>query len=256
MRPLPRVLARAGQRVTRTEEDPEPTLRSRSFLFLTLGLYAAYAQGPRVPLLMPENGFMAINIPLTPSRIGSCSTRTMHPYFLGTMRGLIAALGFENGIENPLENRTKGETLRKCQDRATLMQLAKASVSCAHPTRRKHWRRKSARNCGYCVPCLIRRAALHEMGKDNGFDYGIDVCAGEMKMESESASDLKALLDCLGSVRSKVEIRERVQMTGPLAVCRRGLSPNQTTTACGVQVKSHTVCGIPIEHNLVSPTDC
>ncbi len=216
VRPLPRKLARAGQRVTRAGADPEPTLRSRSFLFLALGIYAANALGPRVPLLMPENGYMAVNIPLTPSRIGSCSTRTMHPYFLDTMRALMTDLGFENHIENPLENQTKGEILRNCRDRPTLMRMARATVSCAHPSRRGNWRRKSAGNCGYCLPCLIRRAAFHQIGKDSGTQYGIDVCAGEMDMESDSASDLKALLDCLASVRTEAEIRERVQMTGPL----------------------------------------
>lgn len=215
VRPLPRALARAGQRV-RTEEDTEPTLRSRSFVFLALGLYAAHALGPRVPLLMPENGYMAVNIPLTPSRIGSCSTRTMHPYFLDTMRTLITDLGFENRIENPLESQTKGETLRNCRDRATLIRMARATVSCAHPSRRGNWRRKSAGNCGYCLPCLIRRAALHQVGKDSGTQYGIDVCAGAMNMESDSAFDLNAVLDCLATVRTKAEIRDRVQMTGPL----------------------------------------
>jgi 7-cyano-7-deazaguanine synthase in queuosine biosynthesis len=216
VRPLPPALARPGQHVKVAEEDPESTLRSRSFLFLALGVYAAHALGSHIPLLMPENGFIAVNIPLTPSRIGSCSTRTMHPYFLDKMRTLIGVLGFENGIENPLEDQTKGETLRNCRDRATLMRIAGQSVSCAHSSRRGGWLRRSAGNCGYCVPCLIRRAAFHQVGKDRGSDYGIDVCAGEIDMESRIASDLNAMLDCLHSVRTKSEIEERIQMTGPL----------------------------------------
>jgi hypothetical protein len=61
------------------EKAAEETLRSRSFVFLALGLYAAQALGPAVPLLMSENGLIALNIPLAhPSRRGSCSTRTMH----------------------------------------------------------------------------------------------------------------------------------------------------------------------------------
>src|SRR5690606_3672172 len=45
----------------------DTTLRSRSFLFLALGLYAAAALGDRAPLLIPENGMIALNVPLTPS---------------------------------------------------------------------------------------------------------------------------------------------------------------------------------------------
>lgn len=216
VRPLPPRLARAGQRVKLAHVGRESTLRSRSFVFLALGLYAARALGERVPLLVPENGFIAINIPLTPSRIGTCSTRTTHPYFLDAMRALTQTVGFSNPIANPLVAKTKGETLRECLDRETLLRLASETVSCAHPSRRAIWRRRAARNCGYCVPCLVRRASFHAVGQDDGDDYGLDVCAGELDLEANVAADLRAVLDCLDQVRSRATVEERVQMTGPL----------------------------------------
>jgi hypothetical protein len=54
----------------RPEKAAEETLRCRSFVFIALGLYAA-AAGTEVPLLMFENGLIALNIPPTPSRRGS-----------------------------------------------------------------------------------------------------------------------------------------------------------------------------------------
>lgn len=216
IRPLPPRLARPGQRVEPARSGRESTLRSRSFAFLALGLYAARALGERTPLLVPENGFIAVNIPLTPSRVGTCSTRTTHPYYLNAVRDAIGAVGFCNPITNPLEDKTKGEVLQDCRDRTALLRLARETVSCSHPSRRAIWRRRSARNCGYCVPCLIRRAALHRVGQDDGAEYGLDACAGELDLEAPVAADLRAALDCLDQVRARAAIEERVEMTGPL----------------------------------------
>ena len=70
------------------------------------------------------------------------------------------------------------------------------SVSCSHATRRQNWIRKSASHCGYCIPCIIRRAAIHKAGFDNGQDYGFDICEGELTIEDEkSADDLRAMID-------------------------------------------------------------
>jgi len=56
LRPLPPSLARPGQQIVWARRGRESTLRSRSFVFLALGLYAARALGEHVPLLVPENG--------------------------------------------------------------------------------------------------------------------------------------------------------------------------------------------------------
>jgi hypothetical protein len=115
-----------------------------------------------------------------------------------------------------LEEKTKGEVLAECTDPNALSQLASASVSCAHPSRRGRWRRRDARNCGYCVPCIIRRAAFHHVGQDRGRDYGFDVYAGELGLDLDIAGDLRAVLDCLSHVQTPEAVRDRVVMTGPL----------------------------------------
>ena len=77
----------------RPPKNTESTLRSRSIVFIGLGIYAASEMGFDVPLLAPENGTIALNLPLTPSRSGSCSTRTMHPFYLDTLRSVLKDLG-------------------------------------------------------------------------------------------------------------------------------------------------------------------
>lgn len=208
---------------TRVSHKPdaaqEMTLRSRSFVFMALGLYVAKAAGVEVPLYAPENGLIAINVPLTPSRAGSCSTRTMHPFFLTKLQTVADKLGFRNPIINPFQLRTKGEVLKKCLDPQLLKSLADLSVSCSHGTRRQHWVRKhEANNCGYCVPCLFRRAALYHVGLDNGKRYGIDVCAGELPLNDahDSADDLRAVIDFLNRRKTEREIALEIMSVAPI----------------------------------------
>ncbi len=79
-------------RVGQKGPSQEKTFRSRSLLFIALGIYTACSIGKQIPLLMPENGAIALNVPLTPSRRGSCSTRTAHPFFLNMLRKVFVRL--------------------------------------------------------------------------------------------------------------------------------------------------------------------
>jgi 7-cyano-7-deazaguanine synthase in queuosine biosynthesis len=202
----------------RPQKAAEETLRCRSFVFIALGLYAAAAAGPEVPLLMFENGLIALNIPLTPSRRGSCSTRTMHPYYLNRMRHVVSGLGITNPIQNPFALKTKGECITECQDLPFLAELADISVSCSHGWRRQDWIRKKADNCGYCVPCIFRRAAMHKSGLDYGDRYGIDILAGEMHPNDkrESANDLRAVVDFLRAPITPASMRRRILETASI----------------------------------------
>ncbi|HEX9961468.1 MAG TPA: Qat anti-phage system QueC-like protein QatC [Pyrinomonadaceae bacterium] len=179
----------------------ESTLRSRSLVFIALGIYVARADGENVPVFMPENGFIALNIPLTPSRGGSCSTRTMHPYFLTKLGGALEKLGINNKIINGLELKTKGECVTQCANRQLLTSIIDRTVSCSHGTRKQNWvrRGRQVKNCGYCVPCLIRRAALNTLDLDKSQLYGIDVCQGELTYDDQksSANDLRAVVNTL-----------------------------------------------------------
>lgn len=201
-------------------EAVENTLRSRSLLFMALGIYAARAAGQLVPVYAPENGLIAINIPLTPSRSGSCSTRTMHPFFLNGLRAVLGRLGIDNQIINPFELKTKGECVAKSLNFRLFSSLVEKSVSCSHPTRKQYWRRraKEVRNCGYCVPCLIRRAALHRAGLDDPQSYGVDVCSEELghDYDLESANDFRAVLDMVSNGKTIADFRRDMLSVAPV----------------------------------------
>ncbi len=183
-------------------EAPELTLRSRSFLYLTLGLTAAAAFGPDTPLVVPENGWIALNPPLTLNRAGAYSTRTAHPRFLQGLAAVWQAAGLGPRPLNPYAWRTKGEVLADCREPGLLGRLAALSVSCARPVAAR-WRGQGGGPCGYCYPCLLRRAALHRLGLDEGAHYHRDALADpEVFRGRVTGADLRALLLALKTWRT------------------------------------------------------
>lgn len=87
----------------------ENTSRGRSLLFLCAAVSIAGIMGKQVPVYIPENGFIGLNVALTNGRKGSCSTRTTHPYFLNSLNELIASVGIQNHISNFFAFNTKRE---------------------------------------------------------------------------------------------------------------------------------------------------
>jgi 7-cyano-7-deazaguanine synthase in queuosine biosynthesis len=176
----------------------ETTTRSRSIIFLGLAVAAASAVGNEIPVYVPENGFIAINAPLIDARLGSCSTRTTHPYFLENLRTALSGVGVDTPIRNEYIHRSKGEMLANCRNQSLLEQLADLSVSCAHPEAGRY-ERTGYGNCGYCFPCLIRRASLHHVGMDEGTKYRRDVCQDHSIFlpRSTKGRDAKAVFTAL-----------------------------------------------------------
>jgi hypothetical protein len=138
----------------------ETTTRGRSFLFFALGVLAGSGLPGTFTLRVPENGFISLNVPLDPLRLGSHSTRTTHPFYIARWNDLLAALGIAGRIVNPYWDKTKGEMVAGCTNQLLLKKLAPASLSCAAPTKGR-WHKRGVEHCGFCLPCLIRRAALN-----------------------------------------------------------------------------------------------
>lgn len=147
--------------------------RSRSLIFVAFGVAAAtclarYHAGEDVKLYICENGFIAINPPLTAARLGSLSTRTAHPLFLARVQSLLDACGLRVKLENPYRHLTKGEMLQACVDQPLLRELASSSTSCAR------FLRHGYRHCGRCMPCQIRRAAFLKWGIPDATAYAFE----------------------------------------------------------------------------------
>jgi hypothetical protein len=110
-------------------------------------------------LRVPENGLIALNVPLDPNRVGALSTRTTHPFYLARWRELVAALGIEITIINPYWEFTKGEMVEHCRNHELLASLLPKSMSCSSPTKGRY-KKLGIQHCGFCLPCIIRRAAM------------------------------------------------------------------------------------------------
>ena len=146
----------------------ENTTRGRSFLFFALGVFAGSGLDGPFTLKVPENGLIAVNVPLDPLRLGALSTRTTHPFYIARWNDALTALGIEGRIENPDWDKTKGEMVAACANGALLRRLTPMSLSRAAPTKGR-WQGLGTQHCGYCLPCLIRRASLLK-----GFGPGAD----------------------------------------------------------------------------------
>jgi hypothetical protein len=198
---------------------PEITFRSRSLLFIGLGLCVASSLGEGTPLLIPENGTIAVNVELTPSRRGSCSTRTAHPYYLSRLQDTFDGLGLVHPLSNPLLPKTKGEVVEQCQNPTLVQQAALGTVSCAKRGHKRTWKNRQAKGCGRCMPCIYRRAALHRIDLDRE-EYGVDICQGDVDVGdsgSEAADDFRACLSFLNRNPTQNEIARMLVSNGPLS---------------------------------------
>lgn len=137
----------------------ENSTRARSFLFIALGILVGSGLSGSWSLRVPENGLIALNVPLDKTRLGSLSTRTTHPFYIARWHELLAGIGVPGRIESPYWNRTKGEMVAECQNPTLLHLVLADTLSCSSPTKGR-FHGHGVQHCGYCVPCLIRRAAL------------------------------------------------------------------------------------------------
>lgn len=139
--------------------DGENSTRGRSFLFFSLGIFAGSGFGTPFTLKVPENGLIAVNVPLDPLRLGALSTRTTHPFYIARWNDALQKLGLDARVENPYWDKTKGEMVASCANSILLRRLIPSSISCSSPTKGR-WQGFGMQHCGYCLPCLIRRAAI------------------------------------------------------------------------------------------------
>ena len=139
--------------------DSEDTTRGRSFLFFSLGVLAGTGITQPFTLQVPENGLIALNVPLDTLRLGSLSTRTTHPFYMNSWNELLKQLEINGNLDNPYWNKTKGEMVSNCANKKVLDDTIELSLSCSSPTKGR-WQGITTQHCGYCLPCLIRRASI------------------------------------------------------------------------------------------------
>ena len=110
----------------------ENTTRGRSFLFFALGCSRAQASKVHFTLKVPENGLIALNVPLDPLRLGALSTRTTHPFYIARWNELLDILAIPGRVENPYWDQTKGEMTTACAERRAVAAASRRRRCPAH----------------------------------------------------------------------------------------------------------------------------
>jgi len=176
------------------------SMRTRSFNFIAFGILSvcilqSVTHNNAIELIIPENGFISLNAPLTQRRIGSLSTRTTHPYFIDSMIDILRTVGLPHLIRNPYQFMTKGEMVINCKDKKLLAKIVDSSVSCSH------WHRTN-KQCGICVPCIIRRSALFAGNINEYKNYCIDDISSILGDPNKS-DDIQSLMLAIEKLKTK-----------------------------------------------------
>ena len=205
-------LLRRKKQVTGLPFKSETSSRSRSFLFLALGLAHASIHG--VPVWIPDNGFTSLNPPLTPNRRGSLSTRSTHPAFLHGLSRILERVGAHPTIVNPFAHMTKGEMFRVAARQFGETKISKylsATHSCGLTGQRSK-RVSPKTQCGVCFGCVVRRAAFAAGGLNDQTVYADASHSADL---ADWLQDKSVLPDVRQFVRRGVTQRTLLSMNLP-----------------------------------------
>lgn len=200
----------------------ENTSRGRSLLFLCAALSIAGILGREVPVYIPENGFIGLNISLTKSRKGTCSTRTTHPHFLKQFSQILEIVGIRNSIINFFAFNTKREIVNLVKDTKAFQDCYSYTISCSHPCLARYNKQGANEypiNCGYCYPCLIRKSSILDVEEDNKYSYaGSSYEFLKENEENDKGADLRALLSSIYRYKhiDEKELKRYIRNVGEL----------------------------------------
>lgn len=218
---------------THISERTESTTRARSILFLGLGVAVATALGG-ARLVVPENGFISLNVPLTSSRLGSFSTRTTHPYLIDLLKNLLQKLGIAVAIELPYRFLTKGEMLMACANQAVVEAGIPITMSCSHPSANRFTQARDPNiHCGYCVPCLVRRAAVFAAGVSDPTRYAFTDLS--VPLSKSRGLDLKVFKIALNKYATQPPLMKDILSAGKLPGSDEELSAYLQVYQRGIQ---------------------
>ncbi len=150
----------------------ETSSRTRGLLYAAGAIRAAIGHGVTT-VHIPENGQLALNPALTPARSAALSTRSVHPWTLHHLNGLVTAVAETDDavqVVNPLALLTKGEVCMDARGAGLAASALESTLSCGKPPARRSKGPRLA-NCGVCFPCLVRRSGLLHANDGDGTEY-------------------------------------------------------------------------------------
>lgn len=221
-------LSRKTARIDGTSFGKEFSTRSRSLLFLALGLAAGSVYN--APLWIPENGFASLNPPLGHERLGSLSTRTTHPAFLSGLSDVLGKVGAHAEIVNPFSAMTKGEMFGLAIELVG-KKKASAYLSGTHScglTGQRGIGIAPRVQCGVCFGCVVRRASFSAVKLKDHTDYidpGHSTAAARWLNENSITQQARNLVD--RGVGAKDVAAMGLPLDYPMSkavgLCQRGL---------------------------------
>ena len=230
----------------------EDSTRGRSFLFFATGALAGSGFGQPCRLLAPENGLIALNVPLDQLRLGSLSTRTTHPFYIARWNELLRALDIPVTIENPYWDKTKGEMVSACANPALLKRAIPESLSCASPTKGR-WKGHGTEHCGFCLPCLIRRAAIKSgiHGTDPTTYTLADLRSEALNSTQAEGVQIRSFQLAIARLAKRPEIASiLIHKSGPL----RDEAPDRQSALAGVYLRGMKEVGKLLAHVTTRPS--
>jgi len=206
----------------------EDSTRTRSFMFFAHAIILGSAINKDITLYVPENGLISLNIPLTNTRLGSSSTRTTHPYYMGLLQQLLVNIGLKIKLYNPYQFKTKGEMIAECKAPVFLKANISETMSCSHPDLGQFEGYARPSHCGNCLPCIIRRAATEYAYQTDNSNY-----RDKDFLRAGASENLRSFkLGISDYVNSKIDAALSIQISGPVidnydnycGVYRRGMN--------------------------------
>jgi hypothetical protein len=136
-------------------EPVEHTQRTRSFLFVSLGVAVA-RMFERDVVQFFENGITSFNLPIAEHVVGTRASRTTHPKVLSSFSRLFSLLAQRTvSIENRYIWHTKRDVLEVLRANGCA-ELIGSTTSCAQVRNLS----MTAKQCGVCSQCIERRYAV------------------------------------------------------------------------------------------------
>ena len=179
----------------------ESSTRGRSIIFLGYALLAANTlskwKTSTVDIFVPENGLISLNVALNSGRLGSLSTKTTHPVFLGLIQKIWNNLGINAKIVTPYQYKTKGEMLKECKNQDLVKSLVCNTTSCGK------YLTHGRTHCGRCVPCMVRRAAFKKAGIEDSTIYKYGDLNNNKFSKTQGPNDVNAVASAYVTYQNK-----------------------------------------------------
>ena len=179
----------------------ESSTRGRSIIFLGYALLAANTlskwKTSTVDIFVPENGLISLNVALNSGRLGSLSTKTTHPVFLGLIQDIWNNLGINANIVTPYQFKTKGEMLQECKNQDLVQSLVCSTTSCGK------YLTHGRTHCGRCVPCMVRRAAFLKAGMEDSTIYKYRDLSNNGFSKTQGPNDVNAVASAYVKYQNK-----------------------------------------------------